>query len=280
MGEFDIWVGRQEEALDVATLSAADRLAAVLDHQAPPWRAGETPPLGHWLYFLPSARQAQMDVDGHPKRGGFLPPVPLPRRMWAGGRQTFAAPLPAEGPLRRRSTIAQVAAKSGTSGELVFVTVRHEVFAGETACVVEEQDLVYREPTAPAAPTAPPVRVAAEPVPDVSRSVTCDAVQLFRYSALTFNAHRIHYDRDYAIHEEGYPGLVVHGPLIATLLMDLQLRDRPNAQVVGFSFRAQRPTFDGRAFSLNLKRTEAGADLWAAGEDGTVAMSAKVETAA
>ena len=277
----EAWVGRQEAAHDVATPSALRRLAALLDHEDPPWREHGTPPLGHWLYFLPDAPQRGMGSDGHPQRGGFLPPVPLPRRMFAGARISFPAPMPASGPLERRSTILRVAPKTGASGRMVFVTVRHEVFSAGELCVVEEQDLVYREAAPPrggGGGGAAGGAAGGEPSePDVTRVVTCDPVQLFRYSAVTFNAHRIHYDRDYATQEEGYPGLVVHGPFIATLLMDLHLRDRPGSEVAAFSFRAQRPIFDGRPFSLNLIRTPTGAELWAAGPDGGVAMSASLE---
>lgn len=273
---YDAWFGRTEEVEDLASASQLDGLAALLDHQTPPWREGVVPPLGHWLSFLPRARQSDIDVDGHPKRGGFLPPIELPRRMWAGGRLQFHAPIPVGGAIARRSTIAAVTPKTGASGHMVFVTVRHEILTGGRVAVTEEQDLVYREPaTSPPADGPKP-----EPRPaDVVRTVTPDPVMLFRFSALTFNSHRIHYDRDYARDEEGYPGLVVHGPLLATMLMDHLLRHRPDADLARFEFRAQRPLFDTAPFQLCLKAREGGFDLWSQDMDGRVATSAKVELA-
>jgi 3-methylfumaryl-CoA hydratase len=266
------WVGRSEVLMDIATRGPQQRLAALLDHETPPWRPDEVPPLGHWFYFLPEARQSQIGPDGHPKRGGFLPPVDLPRRMWAGGRFAFPASLPLDAAIQRRSTVTRVQEKTGASGRMIFVTVEHQVEAAGRVCVVEEHDIVYREPPAPGA--GGPSR----PDPDMgpataTRQVVGDAVRLFRYSALTFNGHRIHYDRDYVTQVEGYPGLIVHGPYIATLLMDHYLRQHPRADVATFSFRALRPVFDGRPFELRLREVESGAVIWAVSEDG-VAMTA------
>jgi len=273
------WIGRTETVADVAAAGAYQRLAGLLDHEAPPWRAGEAPLLGHWLNFLPEALQSQIGPDGHPKRGGFLPPVVLPRRMWAGSRLTFAGAMPLGAAIERRSTIRDVQPKSGRSGEMVFVTVQHEVWADGGLAVTEAQDIVYREAPRPdVAPTpATPAPVEAAPPAEWSRTVVPDPVLLFRYSALTYNSHRIHYDRDFCRDAEGYPGLVVHGPLIATLLMDHYLRRHPGAGVGGFSFRAQSPLFDIAAFILNGRETAAGAELWAAGEDGRIAMTATVQ---
>jgi len=277
MSAYDAWIDRTEEQEDMAAAAPLAGLAALLDHETSPWRAGEVPPLGHWLSFLPRARQSDIDVDGHPRRGGFLPPIELPRRMWAGGRLQFHGAIPVGAPILRRSTIAAVAPKTGASGEMVFVTVRHEVLAGGRVAVTEEQDLVYRDaPKGPAPPEGPPP----EPRPaDATRTVVPDPVMLFRFSALTFNSHRIHYDRDYAREEEGYPGLVVHGPLLATLLMDHALTSRPGANVARFEFRAQRPLFDTASFQLCLKDRDGGFDLWAQDAAGRVATSAKVELA-
>jgi 3-methylfumaryl-CoA hydratase len=274
------WIGRQETSHDLAAESPLSGLAALLDHEAPPWPAGEVPPLGHWLYFLPRAAQSRMDIDGHPQRGGLIPPVELPRRMWAGSRVQVNGPLPLGGEMSRVSRVADVQRKSGASGEMVFVTLRHEVAAGGVVRIVEEQDLVYRQsapaeaaPAGPVAPDAPPA------TPLAVRRVSVNEVQLFRFSALTFNAHRIHYDRPYATGVEGYPGLVVHGPYIATLLMDHFLRARPGALVRSFAFRARRPLFDNRPFDLCLADGEDGARLWAADEHGRIAMSADLTCA-
>lgn len=282
MAEVDIdqWIGRAETLTDTAAAGPLERLASLLDHEAAPWAAGQVPPLAYWLYFLPNARQSDIDVDGHPKRGGdgLLPPIALPRRMWAGSRVSFAAPIPVSAALTKTSTVASIQKKTGASGEMVFVTVKHEVAANGAPCVVEEQDLVYRAPApAAAAPAAPP-KPPAPPAESLrSRTLIADPVQLFRFSALTYNAHRIHYDREYATAEEGYPGLVVHGPYLATLLMDHFLRGQPGAAVKSFSFRAMRPAFDGSPLTLNHGRDADGDLLWVSDAEGFTCMSAKVE---
>jgi 3-methylfumaryl-CoA hydratase len=273
------WIGRTETTTDVAEPGVYHRLAGVLDHKIPPWRAGAAPPLGHWLNFLPDVPQSDIGEDGHPKRGGFLPPVSLPRRMWAGSRLTFSGPILIGAKIDRRSTIQSVEPKSGRSGEMVFVTVRHEVFARGAVCVSEEQDIVYREAPKPSAAASPPAPPEPGLKPEWSRRITPDPISLFRYSALTYNGHRIHYDRDYCRDVEGYPGLVVHGPLIATLLLDHYLRRHPGAAIAGFSFRAQSPLYDTAPFDLNGRETADGAQLWAMAADGQVAMKAAVRSA-
>jgi 3-methylfumaryl-CoA hydratase len=283
------WVGRAHTVDDLAAPGPLAGLASLLDHETPPWTPGELPPLAHWLYFLPRARQSLLDADGHAKRGDFLPPVPLPRRMWAGSRVRFLEPIPLGDSISRRSTIASVTAKSGRSGPMVFVTVKHEVMVGATTAVVEEQDIVYRAPAtannasapanAPAMASAPAAAAPAPPRSQTTRSFIPDPIKLFRFSALTFNAHRIHYDRDYARDVEGYPGLVVHGPLVATLLMDHYLRQARGLKLNAFTFRAERPLFDTAPFDLCLADSDAGADLWASAANGTVAFTASVECA-
>lgn len=268
------WVGRTETAHDVAAEGPLQGLAALLDHGAPPWRSGEAPPLAHWLYFLPRALQSTLTEDGHPARGGFLPPTPLPRRMWAGSRLVFHAPIRIGAQIERRSEIADVAAKTGASGNMLFVTVRHAVYADGAHAVSEDQDIVFRE--ASTTPTPPPGPAAPHAACDFARQVTPDAASLFRFSALTFNAHRIHYDRDYARDVEGYPGLVVHGPYLATLLMDHFLRQRPGAHVKSFSFRARRPVFDLAPFHVCMNDKPREAELWAAGPDGEACMTASL----
>ncbi len=274
------WIGRTEEAADVITPYPLAALSATLDRDDPEPREGDAiPPGWHWLYFLPVARHSVLGVDGHPKRGGFLPPVPLPRRMWAGGRIEFKKPLRVGETIRRVSEIVDVTAKQGKTGSLVFVLARHRISRGDGLAVVEEHDLVYRQAADPKAPPPPPQPAPAEPL--WQRTITPDPVLLFRYSALTFNGHRIHYDRKYATAEEGYPGLVVHGPLIATLLLDLCRRRRAHATLGGFAFRAVRPVFDERPFTIAGAPGKDGtsAALWALDADGALAMTAMAEFA-
>jgi len=268
------WVGRTESRADVVTPVPVAALAATLDRDEPPPASGDPlPPLWHWLYFLPLHRQSEIGPDGHAKRGGFLPPVPLPRRMWAGGRLTFLQPLLVGDPIARTSTIRDVTTKEGRSGPLVFVLVRHEIAGPRGTAIVEEHDIVYRDtPAAGERPVAPP----RAPV-DATwiRALRPDDVLLFRYSALTFNGHRIHYDRRYVTQIEGYPGLIVHGPLIATLLLDLMRRHLPDAVVARFSFRAMSPLFDIAEFTVNGRRDgNSTVALWAANADGGLAMDA------
>ena len=273
------WIGRTETIEDVASAGQVAGLAALLDHAIPPWSVGEVPPLGHWLYFLPRARQSQIDIDGHPLRGSFLPPITLPRRMWAGSRVAFRTSIELDAPMTRRSTIADIKAKAGSSGQMVFVTVRHEIATARGTVLTEEQDIVFRD-----APGSGDVLRAA-PAPDVrgaserTRRVTPDPTQLFRFAALTFNAHRIHYDREYCRNVEGYPGLVVQGPFAAMLLMDHFLRANPGAHVERFDYRAQRPLYDTAPFDLCLATVSDGADLWTRNPEGHVTMIAHVSTA-
>jgi 3-methylfumaryl-CoA hydratase len=270
-------VGKTEILDDSIGAAPVAALAATLDRDDPTPQAGMVLPyLWHWLYFLPHARQSEIGEDGHPKRGGFLPPVPLPRRMWAGGRLEWHQPLCVGESIQRTSGIASVSHKSGRSGDLVFVLVKHAIHHAQGLALSEEHDIVYRDaPAADAAPIAPQV---APKDADWSRTITPDDVLLFRYSALTFNGHRIHYDRRYVTTVEGYPGLVVHGPLIATLLMDLLRRQMPQAQVKKFEFRAVRPCFDTAPFQVCGKVDADGKtiQLWAQDMDGFLAMQATV----
>jgi 3-methylfumaryl-CoA hydratase len=272
------WLGRSDTRHDLVTPAPVAALSATLDREDPPPQPGDAlPPLWHWLYFLPQHRHSELGADGHAKLGGFLPPVPLPRRMWAGGRLQFHRPLRVGEAITRVSRITQIQAKSGQSGELVFVTVHHAVHGAEGLAIEEEHDIVYREAPRPGAALPPP-----QPAPTGSafeRQLTADAVMLFRYSALTFNGHRIHYDRAYVISVEGYPGLVVHGPLLATLLLDLLRRERPAAELRRFAFKAVRPIFDLHPFSLHARPEADGRwQLWARDHEGLLAISAQADT--
>ena len=269
------WIGRTETLHDRITPVPVQALSATLDRDDPMPKQGDVlPRLWHWLYFLPIARASQVGPDGHPKRGGFLPPVELPRRMWAGGRYMFARDLHVGEAITRHSTILDVTAKTGRTGTLVFVRVGHEIRGESGVAVFEEHDIVYRD-LPPPGETPPPPRMA--PTDAVwSQTIVPDDVLLFRYSALTFNGHRIHYDRRYVTTEEGYPGLIVHGPLIATYLMELY-RANDDRVLSKFSFRAVSPTFDIAPFKVQGKPTADGAVLWAAGDDGSLRMEATAE---
>ncbi|GER10284.1 FAS1-like dehydratase domain-containing protein [Variovorax boronicumulans] len=281
LAHLQAWQGRTETLRDDLTAAPVRALSATLDRDDPLPEAGtRLPALWHWLYFLPHHRQSEIGEDGHAKRGGFLPPVPLPRRMWAGGRLTWEPgnPLQVGDAVERTSTIASVTHKAGRTGELVFVLVRHEVRNARGLALTEEHDIVYRAAAAPgeAAPSPTPAPKDAA----FSRDLVPDDVLLFRYSALTFNGHRIHYDRRYVTQVEGYPGLIVHGPLIATLLVDLLRRNAPaDAQLARFEFRAVRPTFDIAPFRVHGKPAEGSTDgktfsLWGEDADGWLTMQA------
>ena len=277
MDELSAWIGRSETLNDTITPTPVGALSATLDYAGVPVEPGAAlPPLWHWLYFLPLHRQSEIGADGHARRGGFLPPVPLPRRMWAGSQFEFRSPLRVGDRVSRTSTIADVKSKTGRTGTLVFVKVRHELRCNDAAepALVEFHDIVYREAQGPD-DVAPPPQAAPTDAP-WQREIVPDDVLLFRYSALTFNGHRIHYDRRYVTEVEGYPGLIVHGPLIATLLMDLLRRQMPDAEFASFQFKAVRPTFDLHPFRLNGAVQEDGKTvrLWAQDHEGWLTMDA------
>lgn len=273
----DQWIGRVERIDDQIDEGPAARLAATLDEDAS-WigKGAPLPPLWHWIYFLTAERRSRLGRDGHPVRGGFLPPVELPRRMWAGSRLSFHEPLRIGDTARRTSTIRKIEMKKGRSGALCFVTVGHEISAGGRVAVSEEQDIVYREDPRPGERTDPPEAPAGA---QMTETVQPDPTLLFRYSALTFNGHRIHYDREYAGRVEGYPGLVVHAPLIATLLIRFVHRCYPEHPVRSFAFRGASPLVDIRPFTLATKREDQGVSAWAANEQGKLAMIASTAAA-
>ncbi|SDG77021.1 FAS1-like dehydratase domain-containing protein [Roseospirillum parvum] len=268
------WIGRQEETTETLGPWPLIGLAATLDRDPGGIGPGTPlPPLAHWLYFLPRTPARDLGPDGHAKRGGFLPPIDLPRRMWAGGRLRFLGPLTVGETALKRSTIRAVTEKNGKSGRLVFVTVGHQVLVDGELRIDEEQDIVYRPLPEPGTPVPPP------PAPPALEShftgtLTPDAVMLFRYSALTFNGHRIHYDIDFCRDHEGYPGLVVHGPLTATLLADLAQANSPTP-LATFSYRGTAPLFHDQPVTLNGHRQDATTTLWATAPDGHQAMHAE-----
>ena len=275
------WVGRSETLEDTATPTPFAALSATLDWPATitnarPAPGTPLPPLCHWLYFLPIPQQSEIGADGHPRRGGFLPPVALPRRMWAGSDFEFHDPLQIGDALARTSIIVDVKEKSGRTGNLIFVRVKHEIRRNGMPAVAltEHHNIVYRDAAKPDDVAPPPVAAPAEFA--WRREIKADDVLLFRYSALTFNGHRIHYDRKYVTEVEGYPGLIVHGPLIATLLMDLLRREQPEARVRRFEFKAVRPIFDINPFAVHGQPSADGKTvrLWGRDHAGWLTMDA------
>ncbi|UWE14458.1 FAS1-like dehydratase domain-containing protein [Herbaspirillum huttiense] len=269
------WLDKTETRHDQISPAFAAALAATLDGPRQPQVGDALPPLWHWIYFWSVCRQSEVGADGHPQRGGFLPPVPLPRRMWAGGRLRFAAALPIGAEAEKVSRIASVDVKQGRTGALAFVTVQHTIRHQGQLCLSEEHDIVYRDLPQPGAPVVVPQSAPTDA--RWSRRVEPDPVLLFRYSALTFNGHRIHYDRSYVTEVEGYPGLIVHGPLIATLLADLVAREMPQAVMREFNFRSVGTLFDTEPFTLCGKPAADGKSvaLWAQNERGELAMQAE-----
>ncbi|HEX9686887.1 MAG TPA: MaoC family dehydratase N-terminal domain-containing protein [Burkholderiales bacterium] len=268
------WIGRTESRADVVAAWPAVALAATLDRRDPEPKPGDAlPPGWHWLFFLEAAPASELGPDGHPKRGGFLPPVALPRRMWAGGRLEFRRPLRVGDAIRRDSAIVSIEPKQGRSGRLVFVTVRHTVSAGGEPAVVEDHDIVYREAAKPGDPLPPSQSAPRDAL--WRREVVADPVMLFRYSALTFIGQRIHYDLEYCRDVEGYPGLVVHGPLQVILLLDLARRHE-SRPVKRLEYRAHRPLFHFERFTVNGNAAPGAsqAALWTADPAGNYAMAA------
>jgi 3-methylfumaryl-CoA hydratase len=264
------WVGKTETVGGRVNAVTANALAATLDRADHFGPGAALPPLWHWAYFWPAAPQSQLGPDGHPARGGFLPPVPLPRRMFAGARLAFHQPLRVGETVTRRSEIASVDVKEGRSGTLVFVLLKHQLSGAHGLALEEEHDIVYRGVSGAAVAKAEPAPTA----PQWRREIRPDPVLLFRYSALTFNGHRIHYDRTYVTEVENYPGLIVHGPLIATLLLDLVRRSLPEARLARYAYRAMSPLFDIAPFTVNGTREGNELSLWAANPDGGLAMRA------
>jgi 3-methylfumaryl-CoA hydratase len=272
---FASWIGRVEEATDTISPRQARQMAATLNVAVACGPGDPLPALWHWMGWSPEAAMDDLGPDGHPAKGGFLPPVPLERRMWAGGRLRFLAPLRIGETLYRRSEILKVSEKTGTTGRMVFVTVGHEVTGAAGLAIREEQDIVYI--AMPDRFTPPPPVPA--PSADWQQAVPMDTVRLFRFSALTFNAHRIHFDLPYATEVEKYPGLVVHGPLQAMLLMQAARARAQGAMPQSYRFRGVRPLFHFDSLRLQGQRGDAGtgSDTLATVQgDGLVCMQADI----
>ena len=263
------WIGREQRRSDSLDVFPARALAAVLDHPQLPEAGDLLPPSWHWLYFLGTPRSVGTGSDGHPEKGEFLPPIPLPRRMWAAGSLAITQPLRLGEPAQKSSAIRSIEHKNGKSGELVFIRIEHQLRQCDVLCISEEQTLVYR--AMPATPEPLPAGERATIAADWSRELHPDPVLLFRFSALTYNSHRIHYDRDYATHKEFYPGLVMHAPLLATLLLDLAIQ-KGLARFKSIEFRAVRPTFDRGIVHLRGKRTNRQVSLWSEDHENYIGM--------
>lgn len=274
MTEISDWMGNSEQSADRIALGSARSLAATLDKPPSSIKSGDPlPPLWHWVYFSNAVLQTDLASDGHPRKGGFMPPVTLPRRMWAGSKFKFHQPLIIGEDAQRTSTIVNISEKSGKSGELVFVSVDHKIMVEGEVFIEERQDIVYRQPVAA---LSGKTEFPGPADHEFRRKVTPDPVLLFRYSALTFNGHRIHYDRNYAQEVEGYPGLVVHGPLLATLLLDLLTESYPEFIPENFEFRAIRPVFDIDDFYLCGKAESPDSiHLWVTDHMGYLCMEAR-----
>lgn len=269
--ELGTWIGRTETAVDVIGPGPARRLQATLDRNPTFAPGDDLPPFWHYLYFNPEATASQLKQDGHERLGRFLPPVALPRRMWASGRVDITRPLRIGETATKTSTIRDVTMKQGNSGKLCFVTLDHDITVADEVCFSERQNIVYREMPAPGSPQ--PVGKPAPENAGFETVVTPDPVMLFRYSALIFYGHRIHYDADYTRDIEGYPDLVVHGPLTATLLVDLALRNRADAALKSFEIRAMSPLFNPAPIHLEGLHDGETTRTWARTPDGSLAMT-------
>jgi 3-methylfumaryl-CoA hydratase len=266
------WIGRTSEASDLVTAHLVKGLRATLFQEVGSPGPGDAAPFTvHWCLGQPVFPMAELGPDGHPTRGGFLPPVPLPRRMWAGGELQFFDSLRVGDEVKRSSRIADVSLKGGSTGQLCFVSVEHEVTTRGSTAIRERQDIVYREMGG--APSAAPAK-AAPPAPTAKHREThiSDPVLLFRYSALTFNGHRIHYDRDYVTKVEGYPGLIFHGPLQAAFIVELAVKLHGGTPPKKFSYRGVQPLFEGGEFSVNANDNGTSMDLWTANAEGQPTM--------
>ncbi|NLR39962.1 MaoC family dehydratase N-terminal domain-containing protein [Novosphingobium sp. ERW19] len=283
MGEWQNWIGRTERRTDRADAALAARWLATFDRAAP--ADGAMPQGFHWCLCTPDAPTSTLGADGHPLRDdspdSFLPPVPLPRRMWAASKVEFVAPIMLGAAVERRSSVATITEKQGASGALVFVEVAHETLSDGEVAVREVQSVVYRAAAAAGSPLVPPPlgEGAFHPGPwTAHRTLTPDEPLLFRYSALTFNSHRIHYDLPYAAEGEGYRGLVVHGPLTATLLLDLAQAELGDNALKSFAFRGLSPAICGEALHLVMRGEERALELAAFAADGRQVMAASATT--
>jgi 3-methylfumaryl-CoA hydratase len=270
------WLGKEQVVEAVISADTANLMQATLNRDPSLKTGDELPPAWNWLYFHEPIRADNLDVEGHAQLGGFMPPISFgndepPRRMWAGGKFVFNRSILLGDQATKRSTVKSITPKEGRSGRLVFVMVEHELLVDGECCLLEEQTIVYREPVQSSGGA-----VVAKPAPmdgEFSAAYHPDPIMLFRYSALTFNSHRIHYDVDFCRNHEGYPDLVVQGPLTATPLLDLFYHQFPDKRIVGFEYRGRSPLFSPHPFTVHGK---ADGQAWASDHIGGLAMSAQV----
>ena len=268
------WIGRTDETSEALTSTAIDRFNATFDRQFATRSGSIAPALLHFCLCQPAVPTAELGPDGHPARGGFIPPVPLPRRMWASSDITFHDELRVGDTVTRTSVIDDVVVKEGRSGTLCFVTVTHHIGTQEHDAITDRQTIVYRSAeTADAKSHRPAKSSPPPPIAATKKTITPSPPLLFRYSALTFNSHRIHYDTPYATADEDYPGLMVHGPLQATLLAQFAA-DLRGAKPSAFQFRSLSPLFATSDFTINAREDGNDMTLWSARSDGSVAMQA------
>ena len=272
------FIGRTHEETIQISLDCVRGLAALLDYDRPPWPDNRVPPTGHWLAMFPYTRQSELGHDGHEKLGDFIPDTGHPRRMWVGGRIQYLKPLYVDQPVLHRTTITNIEDKTGKTGPMTFVTLNHEYLMDTELLLGEEQKIVYRE-----ASTEPAQRPINKPVSkseseyDWSRQFMPDSAVLFRYSAVTFNTHKIHFDHEY-VKEEGYPGLLVHAPLTVTLLVELYTSINPDMKIISFDYTAKSPLYDGDPIMLYGKELEDGKVLlWAEDCAGNLAVTGTLQ---
>jgi 3-methylfumaryl-CoA hydratase len=270
--DYQDWIGKSDEITDTLTISPAQRMAATLNRSDIFVQGTALPPLWHWMYFLPTTRLDDISADGHARRGTVLPPIVLPRRMFAGSRMVFHRPLHIGERALKKSTIANITSKQGKSGALTFLLLRHEIIGEEGLALLEEQDIVYREALGVNAASGQPAPAEAQ----WSLEIVASPMLLFRYSALTFNTHRIHYDRDFCTNVEGYPGLVVHGQLTATFLLEGLRQHAPERVIKNYGFKAVGALYDTQPFRVEGRIDGDTAQLWALDQEGNLAMTATV----
>ena len=275
------YLGRMQESQIVISSDRIKGLAALLDYPEPPWPNGQVPPTGHWCNIFPYTQQSRLGHDGHEQLGEFYPPIKYPRRMWVGGRIRYTRPLRIGEPIKHRSTIKQIVDKQGKSGPMTFLTVCHEYLDSGELMLQDEQDIVYRDVST--SPIKKPINNSHQGLEskhpyDWSKTIVPDSTLLFRYSAVSFNSHRIHYDQDY-VRKEGYPGLLVHAPLTATLLIDLFQRSNPEINIYQIEYVARSPLYNGYPITMMGQQQENGkVSLWAEDCEGTRSMSIELET--